>query len=72
MHEYNILVWSNFVEIIQYCIVEERLNCCLAVTEINKLCACERNYEVSHKIGDHVSLYTVTLEYFNFKEHGFS
>ena len=49
----------------------KRLSYCLAVTEINKLCACEHNYELSHKIGDHVSLYTVTLEYFNFKEHGF-
>ncbi len=50
----------------------KRLSYCLAVTEINKLCAYEHNYELSHKIGDHVSLYTVTLEYFNFMEHGFS
>ena len=39
-----------------------RLSYCLAVTVIKKLCTCEYNYEVSHKLGDHVSLYTVTLD----------
>ena len=50
----------------------KRLSCCLAMIEIKKLCACEHSFELSCKIGEHVSLYTVTLEYFNFKEHGFS
>ena len=38
-------------------LVYTRKPCCLAMTEINILYACEHNYELT---GDHVSLYAVT------------